>query len=320
VHRDLKPENLFVTSDGRIKVLDFGIARLREASAANRMTQAGDTMGTPAFMAPEHARGLWDEVDERSDIWAVGAVMFHLFSGSVVHDGRTLNEQLLNAMTASAAPLASAAPHVSEGVARIVDRALAFDRDARWPSAQSMRDAIRAEYEAQRGEPMTADQAPGAEPLQGSPERSFVRLRGVPAATPQGDRATVRPVAITMPPTARFQTQLAVAGLMASVFAVVLAVACSAWLGGSRRRASTPTSAQVAASLPPEPAAPPPPRESAPAEANTMPEIAATDLPFAPAPPPAVSPGAGARSRPECLPPYVVDPTSGKKRWKLECL
>ncbi len=68
VHRDLKPENVFLTQDGQVKVLDFGIARLRELRDTNAATRTGSLLGTPAFMAPEQARGRWDDVDERTDL------------------------------------------------------------------------------------------------------------------------------------------------------------------------------------------------------------------------------------------------------------
>ncbi len=122
VHRDLKPENVFVTREGRVKVLDFGIARLRELSTASTATKSGATMGTPYYMAPEQARGLWDQVDGRTDLWAVGATMYHLLSGQFVHDGRTTNEVLLAAMTKPAPPLASIAPNISPSVTYVEHR------------------------------------------------------------------------------------------------------------------------------------------------------------------------------------------------------
>jgi eukaryotic-like serine/threonine-protein kinase len=145
VHRDLKPENLFLTSAGQVKVLDFGLARLHDlrGSGAPRMTTAGAAMGTPAFMPPEQALGNWDQVDARTDLWAVGASMFTLLTGRIVHEAENVNKLLLAAMTKPARPVASVDPTVPAAVAKIVDRALAFERDQRWPDAATMRDAVR---------------------------------------------------------------------------------------------------------------------------------------------------------------------------------
>jgi serine/threonine-protein kinase len=156
VHRDLKPENIFLTRAGRVKVLDFGIARLKQAQAASLTTQSGATMGTPAFMSPEQARGLWEEVDASSDIWAVGATMFSLLTGRSVHEGRTVNEVLLAAMTAVAPLLGSVAPHVSPATAHVVDGALSYDKKARWPNARAMQGALQRAYEARSGKPLAA--------------------------------------------------------------------------------------------------------------------------------------------------------------------
>jgi serine/threonine-protein kinase len=143
VHRDLKPENLFLTVDGTIKILDFGIARLTERHPPHGTTQSGVIMGTPSFMPPEQARGLWDQVDARSDLWALGATMFTLLTDMPVRVGRTPNEELSLAMTEPVKRLRTVLRDAPNEVAEIVDRALAFDPAARWPDASAMQRAVR---------------------------------------------------------------------------------------------------------------------------------------------------------------------------------
>jgi len=143
LHRDIKPENLFITRDGLLKVLDFGIARLREPDGGATTTRSGASMGTPAYMAPEQARGRWDEVDVRTDLWAVGAVLFALLTGRRVHEADTANEALAKAMTEPARPIRELCPDVPESVAVVIDRALTYPKRRRFGSAAEMRDALR---------------------------------------------------------------------------------------------------------------------------------------------------------------------------------
>jgi eukaryotic-like serine/threonine-protein kinase len=142
VHRDVKPGNIFVTRDGRVKLLDFGVARVGERLGVSVITQAGSAVGTPEFMAPEQAAGRVDEIDALTDIWAVGATMFQLFSRRLVHEGASGHGAVIIAATRAAPLLRTVAPNVPAALAHVVDRALAFDRAARWPNARAMRKAL----------------------------------------------------------------------------------------------------------------------------------------------------------------------------------
>jgi serine/threonine protein kinase len=168
VHRDIKPSNLYVTREGTLKVLDFGIARVRDAaSAGGSATSTGMMLGTPAYMAPEQALGKSKEIDGTTDIWSVGATMFSLLSGHFVHEGESVTQLVVMAATTPARSLATVAPDVDPRVVALVDKAIAFERAARWPSALAMRDAVRATYASIYGTKL------GKEPL--------LRLLGVEA-------------------------------------------------------------------------------------------------------------------------------------------
>ncbi len=145
VHRDLKPQNLFLTVDGALKVLDFGIARLREASSVSA-TDTGTTLGTPTFMSPEQAAGDTRKVGPQSDLYSVGATLFTLASGEYVHEGENAQQIVVRTATAPARSLAAVIPGAPRPLIDVVDRAIAFDPGARWASAEEMRDALRVAH------------------------------------------------------------------------------------------------------------------------------------------------------------------------------
>jgi serine/threonine-protein kinase len=146
VHRDIKPANIFLTRQGQLKVLDFGVARLRGEAAGVLTTSTGMTLGTPAFMAPEQALGRVAEIDGQSDLWAVGATMFGLITGRVVHDAQSAQEQMVLAATKPPRSLAEVDAEVPKSVVAIVDKALAFAKSDRWANAATMRNAVRVAH------------------------------------------------------------------------------------------------------------------------------------------------------------------------------
>ncbi len=173
VHRDLKPENLFLVrtsedaaaggapSGARVKVLDFGLARLAEGQA---ITSYGLALGTPSFMSPEQAAGRIDEIDGRTDLFALAATGFRICTGRRIHEAANPVD-LVRKMASLAAPrVRTVRPEVSEACARIIDRALEFRREDRYESAAAMRaDVERAVVELEvRGPTQLAIPAPPA--------------------------------------------------------------------------------------------------------------------------------------------------------------
>jgi serine/threonine-protein kinase len=141
IHRDIKPENVFLTTSGELKLLDFGIARVLDGTGA---TRSGELMGTPGFMPPEQAGGHVKQIDPRTDLWAVGAVMFSLLSGQHVHDAKTGVQQIIYAATQRARSVTTVAPGLPIEIVRVIDTALQFERERRWQSAAAMRANIMA--------------------------------------------------------------------------------------------------------------------------------------------------------------------------------
>jgi serine/threonine-protein kinase len=175
IHRDIKPANLFITREGVVKVLDFGLARLRDPRVSNYApTGAGIVLGTVAYMPPEQAQGKSDEIDARTDIFAVGAVMFQAMTGKLFVKGETAIERLMHAMKDPAPPLAKYLPGVPDYVADVVDTALSFNKANRWSDAAEMRTAIRVAYAALVAEAKKRSVHPAAAEPTFVPERERV--------------------------------------------------------------------------------------------------------------------------------------------------
>jgi len=139
IHRDVSPHNVFVTYEGEVKIVDFGIAK---AEMGGEATESGIVKGKAAYMAPEQALG--ERLDRRVDLYAAGIIAWELFSGRRPFSAeRPVEMRALE----PAPPLASAAPQLPKAIADMVDKALERDRNQRHATAAEMRDALEAALE-----------------------------------------------------------------------------------------------------------------------------------------------------------------------------
>jgi serine/threonine-protein kinase len=137
VHRDLKPHNIYVLEGGGVKLLDFGLSKQNGYTA----DAAQDVFGTPSFMPPEQSLGLSNKVDAQSDVWSLGATLFHVLSGQSVHIAKDMSAMMLASASVRPRSLADAAPELPSKIVAVVDRALAYRKAERWPDMASMRAA-----------------------------------------------------------------------------------------------------------------------------------------------------------------------------------
>jgi serine/threonine-protein kinase len=234
VHRDIRPGHVFLEYDGSLKVLDFGLARVRDlASNGSNVAPAG----APGFMAPEQALGKAHSVDAQTDVWAAGATLFAVLSGQRVQEGESNAEIVVKSATVQARSLRDVAPEVPPRVVTVVDRAIGFDKSERWPSAGDMRDAIASTHQAIYGGPF--------------PENALATL--VAAAGPR-HVATLRPPPFesgppprNVPNTARIVVRVPTAATAPAAAASPAARAAPAVVASTLRMAPAPAPAPAPA-------------------------------------------------------------------------
>ena len=289
VHRDLKPENLFLTRDGVLKVLDFGIARLEDASGTPSQTRG--VMGTPCFMAPEQARGRWQDVDARTDLWAIGATMFTLLSGRFVHQAETANETLVLAVTERASSLATVVAHAHPALVALVDKALAYERELRYQSAAEFSEALRVAHAALAGdESLPALAVPQSSQIsRPSPNHSGVTLTEGVAASVRSARTELSSETKRRPKALLFVAALAAVSALGFTGTRLLT-------GESKRTAYAEPARAAAAALPSTPIP-----DALPEASSVVPKVSAAEVAAPPAATPILPTAAAKLARPAAI-------------------
>jgi serine/threonine-protein kinase len=325
VHRDIKPDNLLVLRDGTLKVLDFGIARVRD-STGMLATRAGGALGTPGYMPREQALGLADEIDARTDLWSVGATMFALLAGRAPYVADTPEQMLVLTATECVTPLGDVAPQVPASIAAVVDRALLADKAQRFQDAASMQESIAEAYRTAFGEPLPVgylEVMAMRAALSTAPPRTTSTTGGLSAAPAR--------ISISVPRRVAASTIMwGVVGTGAVAFAVLLV-----GLAGSRSQPSPSTGAGLLenASLESSPVvelsaasaavdrlegASGEPSFPSLADAEVFPPPRRAMRPWRPAAPPVRAQPAPSVA-PNCDPPWTIDPLTRGRKVKTGC-
>ncbi|MCE9580570.1 MAG: protein kinase [Deltaproteobacteria bacterium] len=281
VHRDLKPDNVFLLEGGespRIKLLDFGIAKLSSGSPTINRTQTGVVMGTPLFMSPEQARG--DHIDARTDLYALGVIAYHLVCGETPFGSEPSAIEILAAHICKAPPMPTAlqpdtppalealilgllAKNPAERPALVDVRRQLADLAAR-PSAQTMAPIGMIAPT----EPMVAmDSNPSIHPLDDSSDNLRPAVRGGPSSAISIIRLAAAPPKSRKKPAILAWAGAAAVALGAIVFAVVTQLKHSAAPAASDARAPRTVAATTRPAGSPPRLAPAPPPAAAPIEA-----------------------------------------------------
>ena len=315
VHRDIKPRNLFLTRrpDGAplLKVLDFGISKMPAGEADGSSTQTGATIGSPSYMSPEQVRSSKD-VDARTDVWSLGAVLYQLLTGRLPFVAHTVPDMFVAILHGDLTPASSVAPSVPVALDAVIAQCLAKERAQRFATMAELAQALE----------------PFASPDGRLLVRSTVKLLGGVEATrltpmptrpsaPAGGAEmgpTTPGVSVSQAPAPPNRRSLLVGAGVGAVVLLGLGAVVLMKSGGSERAAASAAAAiesvapEPTASSTPEPEVSAPPAASVVPEAGVAPEVSAEPAVTEPKPVVAVKPKPAPVAKPAPTPKPAATP------------